>query len=279
MLVRRQFLRALESDMSSCFVSEKARIDESVTIGPFSVIEDDVVIGARTKIDSHVIIRNGTVIGKGNVICSGAQIGVEPQDFHFKGERSRCVIGDNNIIREYATISRATGEDNQTVVGNGNFIMTYVHVAHNIRIGNNIVISSIAQLGGHVEIDDYASIGGHAGIHQFCRIGKYAMLGAKSYLNKDLPPYLLASGNKARVCGLNTTGLVRNLFSWDEIEEIKDIVRLLYRSNYNLTECAQRLEKRNSCYANEFLHFLKKSKRGILLKEDTTKLPGIISLS
>lgn len=279
MLVRRQFSRASESDMSSCFVSKKARIDGSVTIGPFSVIEDDVVIGAHTKIDSHVIIRNGTVIGKGNVICSGAQIGVEPQDYHFKGERSRCVIGDNNIIREYATISRATGEGNETVVGNSNFIMTYVHVAHNIRIGNNIVISSIAQLGGHVEIDDYASIGGHAGIHQFCRVGKYAMLGAKSYLNKDLPPYLLASGNKARVCGLNTTGLVRNLFSWDEIEEIKDTVRLLYRSNYNLTECTQRLEKRHSCYANEFLHFLKKSKRGILLKEDTTILPGIISLS
>ena len=265
--------------MSSCRISKKARIDASVTVGPFSIIEDDVVIGAHTRIGSHVIIRNGSVIGKDNIICSGAQIGVDPQDYHFNGERSRCIIGDNNIIREYATISRATGAGNETVIGNGNFIMTYVHVAHNIRIGDNIVISSIAQLGGHVEIDDHAGIGGHAGIHQFCRVGKYALLGAKSYLNKDLPPYLLASGNRARVCGLNTTGLVRNSFTWDDIEEIKNIVRLLYRSNCNLTECAQRLEKQNSYYANEFLRFMKKSKRGILLKEDTTKLSEILSLS
>lgn len=256
--------------MLNAQISRKARIGTGVAIGPYSVIEDDVTIGNGSQISSHVIIRNGTVIGAHNILCSGAQIGVDPQDYHFKGELSRCLIGDNNVIREYATISRATGEGNETVIGDNNYIMTYVHIAHNIRVGSNVVVSSIAQLGGHVQIGDSANIGGHAGIHQFCRIGKYAMLGAKSYLNKDLPPYLMASGNRARVCGLNTTGLLRNLFSWAEIEEIKDIMRLLYGSCRNLKECTALLEQRDSYYAREFVDFLKTSKRGILLKEDTT---------
>lgn len=261
--------------MIDCKISRKAFLDRDVNIGPYSVVEDDVAIGAGSWIGSHVIIRNGSVVGKRNVICSGAQIGVDPQDYHFKGESSRCVIGDNNVIREYATISRATGEGNETVIGNGNYIMTYVHVAHNIRVGNNTVISSMAQLGGYVEIGDLANVGGHTGIHQFCRVGKYAMLGAKSYLNKDLPPYLMASGNRAVVCGLNTTGLVRNLFSWSEIEEIKNILRLLYCSEHNLTECTTLLRNMNSSFADEFVAFVKNSKRGILLKRDTTELPGI----
>jgi UDP-N-acetylglucosamine acyltransferase len=260
-------------------ISKKARIGSGVRIGPYSVIEDDVTIGNDSWIGSHVIIRNGTVIGAHNVVCSGAQVGVDPQDYHFKGEPSRCIIGNNNVIREYATVSRATGEGNETVIGDSNYIMTYVHIAHNIRVGSNVIISSIAQLGGHVQIGDSANIGGHAGIHQFCRIGKYAMLGAKSYLNKDLPPYLMASGNRARVCGLNTTGLLRNLFSWSEIEEIKDIMRLLYGSQHNLTECTAILERMDSCFAQEFVDFLKTSKRGILLKEDTTKLPEKLSFN
>lgn len=256
--------------MMNSLVSKKAQIDGSVTIGPYSVIDDDVTIGANTKIGSHVIIRNGTRLGQGNTVSSGAQIGVDPQDYHFEGERSLCIIGDNNVIREYATISRATGEGNETVIGNNNFIMTYVHVAHNIRIGDNVVISSIAQLGGYVEIGDHANIGGHAGIHQFCRVGKYAMLGAKSYLSKDLPPYLLASGNSARICSLNTVGLLRNNFPWPEIEEIKNILRIIYYSSYNLTECMQILEQRSSPYSREFLQFIRTSKRGILLKENST---------
>lgn len=259
-------------------ISRRAQIDPSVVIGPFSIIEDDVVIKSQTRIGSHVIIRSGTVMGKNNHISAGAQIGIDPQDYHFKGERSHCIIGDNNVVREYATISRATGAGNKTVIGNNNFIMTYVHVAHNNVIGNNVVISSVAQLGGHVQIGDFANIGGHAGIHQFCRIGKYAMLGAKSYLNKDLPPFLLASGNCAKVCGLNTTGLLRNLFSWEEIEEIKYIMRLIYHSEQSFAQCKEILEKRNSCQAHEFLEFIKSSQRGILMKQDTGRMPQMFSL-
>ena len=260
-------------------ISPRARVDRSVTIGPFSVVEDDVVISEGTRIGSHVVIRSGSIIGRNNIIHSACQIGVDPQDHHFKGERSYCVIGDNNVIRECATISRATGEGCRTTVGNNNYIMTYVHIAHNNTIGDNVVVSSIAQLGGHVQVADHANIGGHAGIHQFCRVGRYAMLGAKSYLNKDLPPYLLASGNVARVYGLNTVGLVRRAFSWEEIEEIRKIMRLVYHSHHTLDECMTLLEKRNSCHAHEFLQFIKTSKRGILLKKDPLDKAGTFSLS
>jgi UDP-N-acetylglucosamine acyltransferase len=262
-----------------CSISRKAYVDQNVHIGPYSIVEEDVMIGAGSRIGSHVIIRSGTIIGQNNIVCSGAQIGVEPQDLHFKGEHSCCRIGNNNVIREYATISRATGEGCETVIGNGNYIMTYVHVAHNIRIGNQSVISSMAQLGGYVEVGDFANVGGHTGIHQFCRVGQYAMLGAKSYLNKDLPPYLMGSGNRAVVCGVNTTGLVRNLFSWAEIEEIRQMMRLVYWSKYNLTECIDLLELRESAFARTFLDFVKKSKRGILLRKDTTNPLEILSFS
>jgi UDP-N-acetylglucosamine acyltransferase len=277
--VKQRYWPVLKNKMLNCSISRKAHIDRDVVIGPYSIIEDEVVIGAGSKIGSHVIIRSGTTIGQNNTVCSGAHIGVDPQDYHFKGEHSYCRIGNNNVIREYTTISRATGEGLETVIGNGNYIMTYVHVAHNIRIGNRSVISSMAQLGGYVEVGDFANVGGHTGIHQFCRVGQYAMLGAKSYLNKDLPPYLTGSGNRAVVCGVNTTGLVRNLFSWAEIEEIRDIMRLVYWSKHNLTECIAILESKNSSFASTFLDFVKKSKRGILLREDTTNLPEILSFS
>ncbi len=254
--------------MPQSVVSRKARIDKSVDIGPFSIIEDNVQIGAHNRIDSHVIIKKGTIIGKGNFICAGVQIGVNPQDYHFKGEFSQCVIGNNNIIREYTTISRATGKDKKTVLGDNNFIMTYVHIAHNVTIGNNIILSSGAQLGGYVLVDDFANIGGLTGIHQFCRVGKYAMLGAKSYLNKDLPPYVLARGNRAKVYGVNIKGLQHNSFSPADIEGIKELFSIIYNSSYTLSECIKILKEKKAMrkHVRVLVKFLETSKRGILLK-------------
>ncbi len=253
--------------MNRSIISEKAKIEKSVIIGPYSIIEEEVQIGAYTKIGSNVVIKKGAVIGKRNTIHAGVHISVDPQDYHFKDESSKCIIGNGNIIREYTTISRATGENNATVIGNNNFIMTYVHIAHNIQIGNNTIISSGTQLGGYVEIDDFANIGGLTGIHQFCRVGKYAMLGAMSYLNKDLPPYLLARGNRARVHGVNVKGLQRHSFSLKEIEYIKNLFRILYKSSHNLTDCLSILKKKESTniYTQEMLKFIETSKRGILL--------------
>lgn len=254
--------------MKSCTISKKAKIDKSVVTGPYAIIEDHVEIGADNKIGSHVIIKNGTIIGKDNVIYSGVQIGVDPQDYHYKGETSRCIIGDNNIIREYVTISKATGVNNETVVGNNNFIMTYVHIAHNVKIGSNTIISSGAQLAGYVEIDDFANIGGLTGIHQFCRVGKYAMLGAKSYLNGDLPPYFLARGNRAKIYCVNIRGLQHNSFPPEDIECIKSIFRIIYNSSQNLTKKLEILKSKNikNKYIEEITTFIKMSQRGILLK-------------
>ncbi|MEO0142967.1 MAG: acyl-ACP--UDP-N-acetylglucosamine O-acyltransferase, partial [candidate division WOR-3 bacterium] len=217
---------------------------------------------------SYVLIKSGTRIGKNNKIYSGAQLGTDPQDYHFKGEYSECIIGDNNIIREYATISRATGENNKTIIGDNNFIMTYVHIAHNCKIGNNAVIASGAQIAGYVEINDFAYIGGLVGIHQFCRVGKYAMLGAKSYLNKDLPPYLLAAGNPARVYGINERGLIKNNFTTQEIEEIKVLFRVIYKSRLNLGQALSLLgEEKRVDFLKDFVEFIENSKRGILLRD------------
>lgn len=252
--------------MKEYFINKKAKIHKSVKVGRFVIIEDGVEIGMGTEIGNYVLIKKGTRIGENNKIYSGAQLGTDPQDYHFKGEYSECIIGGNNIIREYATISRATGENKKTIIGNNNFIMTYVHIAHNVKIGNNTVLASGTQIGGYVEIDDFAYIGGLAGIHQFCRVGKYAMLGAKSYLNKDLPPFMLAAGNRAKVYGVNIEGLIRNSFSQEEIEEIKRIYRFILRSSYNLHQVCEILKEKNSEYIKEFLEFFAKSTRGILFK-------------
>lgn len=254
--------------MMHSLISDRAQIMPSSTIGDSCIIEDDVIIGERNIIDSHVVIRQGTVIGDDNHVCAGAQIGVAPQDYHYKGEVSFCQIGDNNIVREYATISKATGKGKTTAIGDWNFIMTYVHVAHNVIIGNHTIIASGSQLGGHVQIGDHATVGGLAGIHQFCRVGKYAMLGAKSYLNMDLPPYVLARGNRAVVYGVNVRGLQRNTFSRSDIEHIKQIYRILYRSSLSREGVLDELEDettRND-FARDFVKFIRTSQRGILLK-------------
>ncbi len=254
--------------MSHSIISKKAKVHKSVTVGPFSTIEGNVEIGADCIIGSSVIIKQGTIIGKKNTICAGVQIGVDPQDYHYKGEVSQCIIGDGNIIREFTTVSKATGKDRRTVIGDNNFIMTYIHIAHNVEIGNNAVISSGTQLGGHVRIDDYANIGGLVGIHQFCRVGKYAMVGAQSYLNKDLPPYLLARGNRAIVYGVNVRGLQRNSFSKEKIEYIKDLFHILYKSTNTVSECLEILKSKKPLNddAREMIRFIEASERGILLK-------------
>lgn len=249
------------------WVSKEACIEKDVTIGRFSIIEPDVKIGKGTVIGDNVIVRNGSIIGSCNLIKSGAQIGVEPQDYHYQGERSYCRIGDHNIIREYATISRSTGVDTSTVIGDRNFIMTYVHVAHNVTIGSGTIIASGSQLGGHVQIGDAANIGGLCGIHQFCRIGRMAMLGAKSYLNKDLAPFLLASGNRARVIGVNVKGLKRNGLSSDEIESIKGIYRHIFKTMQPMKKTLADLSQQAiNTRILEILEFFTTTKRGVLLK-------------
>ena len=233
-------------------------------IGSHAVIEDNVRIGAGTVIGDFVVVKKGTTIGRNNRIHTGVCLGTEPQDYHFKGETSYCSIGDNNIIREYATISRATGRGRKTVIGDRNFIMTYVHVAHNAVIGDDTVIASGTQIGGHVKVGDRATLGGLVGVHQKCRVGTYAMVGAKSYVNKDVPPYFLARGNRVKVYGVNTKGLRRNHLSWKVIEEIKRVFRLLYDSPLTMRRTLAHIKhKHRSAHAAEIVAFVRSSRRGI----------------
>lgn len=220
-----------------------AQIHPTVRIGPYAVIGERVKIGPGTVIGAHVVIDGDTEIGAGNQIFPGAVIGLEPQDLKYDGSLSRVRIGDNNLIREYVTINRATGAGEETVVGNHNLLMAYVHVAHNCVLENSIVIANGVSLAGHVHIESRATIGGVLGVHQFVRIGRLAMVGGMSRIDRDVPPYMLVEGNPARVRLLNRVGLQRaGLAQGEEGQALKRAFRLLYRSGLTLSQALEQLQ-------------------------------------
>lgn len=254
----------------TAFIDRRAEIDPSVEIGPYSIIGPGVKIGKGTKIGSSVRIEGETIIGENNKIFHGATIGLDPQDYAFKGEKSGVIIGNNNIIREYASIHRATGEGNYTIVGDNNFIMAYAHIAHNCRVGSNIIIVNAAQLAGHVIVEDFAYISGLVGVHQFVRIGRYSLIGANSKLVQDLPPFVIAQGVSAKATGINIVGLKRKGFSLERIKVIKEIYRIFFQSNLNTSEAIEEILRQfpESPDAQEFVEFVKNSKRGVLKKSE-----------
>ena len=212
-----------------------ATLHPSVKVGPYAVIGEKVTIGPETVVGAHVVIDGHTEVGARNQIFPGAVIGIEPQDLKYDGSLSLVKIGNDNRIREYVTINRATRAGEATVVGDNNLLMAYVHVAHNCVIGNQVIIANAVSLAGHVEIESNAVIGGALGIHQFVRIGRFAMLGGMSRIDRDVPPYMVVEGNPCRVRGLNTVGLKRagitEVGSGQIYRELKEAYRLLYRSN------------------------------------------------
>ncbi|CQR72552.1 Acyl-[acyl-carrier-protein]--UDP-N-acetylglucosamine O-acyltransferase [Sporomusa ovata DSM 2662] len=193
----------------TAIVHPAARISDGVEIGPYAVIGENVFIGNGTRIGSHVVIEDWTSIGRDCEIFHSASIGAIPQDLKFCGEKSYVFIGDRTQIREFVTIHRAVGEEEETRIGSDCLLQTYTHVAHNCKIGNHVILSGGATLAGHVVIEDYATIGGLVGIHQFVRIGCYAMVGGASKVNQDVPPFFTVDGHPARVIGTNDVGLAR----------------------------------------------------------------------
>jgi UDP-N-acetylglucosamine acyltransferase len=247
-------------------ISPEATLADGVEIGPYSVIGPDVHIGKNTRIASHVVIERHVDIGENNRISQFASIGGDPQDLKYQGEITRVIIGNNNIIREYATINRATVEDiGTTIVGDNNMIMTYCHVAHNCKLASNIVMSNAVNLAGHIHVDDYAIIGGMTGVHQFTRIGAHCIIGGASAVNKDIPPYVTASGNFTKLYGLNQIGLRRRGFSEETIEALKKAYQIVFRSSLLLSVALKRIEEElpDLPEIRTFVDFIRKSERGV----------------
>ena len=245
-------------------VNPGAEIAGDVEVGPYAVIEDNVKIGPRVKIWANAYICSFTEIGEDSEIHMGAVVGHFPQDLSFRKKRSRLIIGKRNIIREYATIHRGTQPDSATIIGDDNFIMGFVHIGHNCRLGNNIVIANTTILGGYVEVEDKTFISGYVAVHQFVRIGAISMVAGQCRVTRDVPPYTLAKG-ESRIYGLNVIGLKKAGFSQEERNKIKRAHKIIYKSGYRLSQAIEELEKAD--LGREVRHltdFLKKhSKRGL----------------
>lgn len=222
---------------ASAIVSGAARIAENVDIGPYSVIGADVEIGTGTKIESHVVIKGPTTIGQHNHIFQFASIGDDPQDRKYGGERTELVIGDRNTIRECCTINRGTQQDKGvTRLGNDNWLMAYCHVAHDCVVGDHTIFANNASIAGHVSVADWAVLGGFTTAHQYCRIGPHALTSMFSYVSKDVPAYITASGRPAAPRGINAEGLKRRGFSAEQVQNIREAYRVLYRRGMKLEE-------------------------------------------
>ncbi|NET72057.1 MAG: acyl-ACP--UDP-N-acetylglucosamine O-acyltransferase [Sphaerospermopsis sp. SIO1G2] len=219
-----------------------AELHSTVQVGAYAVIGANVKVGAETVIGAHAVLEGPCEIGKGNHIFPGAVIGMEPQDLKYVGEPTWVRIGDNNAIREYVTINRATGRGEATVIGNGNLLMAYVHVGHNCVIEDSVVIANSVALAGHVYIESRARLSGVLGVHQFVHIGGMAMVGGMTRIDRDVPPYMLVEGNPSRVRSLNLVGLKRSGIPANEFQSLKKAFRILYRSDLIFKDAVAELE-------------------------------------
>ena len=251
----------------TAILNPKAEIDEGVVIGPFCIIGEGVRIKRGTKLISSVVIEGDTEIGENCIIYPFTSIGLPPQDLKYKGEKTGVKIGNDNIIREYGTVHRASiGGDGITTIGDKNFLMAYVHIAHDCKIGSHIILANAATLAGHVVVEDYAIISGLTAIHQFTRIGAYAMVGGFSGVGQDVPPYTIASGARAKLFGLNTIGLKRHGFSDAKINHLKKAYKILFREKRTLKDAIKKIQEDLSC-TDEIKHLIdfiqQKNARGI----------------
>ena len=228
----------------TAIISELAIIGSDVSVGAYSVIGGEVEIRDGTTIDNHVVINGSTIIGRNNHIYSYSAIGGDPQDKKYNNEPTSLIIGDNNTIREYCTINRGTIQDKgKTVIGNNNWIMAYVHIAHDCVVGNNIVFANNATLAGHVLVGDWVIFAGFTGAHQFSRIGAHSFIGMNTLTTKDIPAYVMAEGQPIKPRGVNVEGLKRRDFSSDQIRNIKEAYKILYRKDLQLNESISKIAK------------------------------------
>ena len=253
----------------TALVSEDANIAENVSIGPYSIIGPEVAIGEDCVIESHVVIKGKTTIGSENHIYSFASIGDDPQDKKYSNEETSVEIGNRNTIREYTSINKGTIQDvGTTRLGDDNWIMAYVHIAHDCQVGSNTIFANNTTLAGHVIVGDYVIFGGFSGAHQFCKIGAHSFLGMYSGVARDLPPYVIVTGQPAEPRGINLEGLKRRDFNSDQIRNIKTAYKYLYMSGLRLEEAISKIQTIEDIAGEmtTLFEFLQDSTRGIVRK-------------
>lgn len=255
-------------------VDPRAEIDASAEIGPYTVIEGKVTIGPETVVAAHAHLSGPTVIGARNRIGAFTSIGAPPQDMHYQGEPTELIIGDDNLIREYASIHRGTvAGKGRTVIGNGNMLMAYTHVAHDCVIGNKAIMANVATLAGHVEIGDHVNLGGLVAVHQYCRIGAHTYVGGLSGISLDVPPFVIIAGtrNRMRISGLNKIGMRRSGMSRESIAKLDEAFRIIFRSPQLLLSDAlvKVKEEIPDCPEVDMLvAFFQSSKRGVVKRTE-----------
>jgi len=252
---------------STALISSSAELHDEVQVGPYSVIGPDVHIGRGTEIGAHTVIKGPTTIGEENRIFQFATIGEDPQDKKYGGEPTRLEIGDRNTFREYCSVHRGTAQEaGVTKIGNDNWFMAYIHIAHDCVLADNIIMSNNATLAGHVIVDEYVIFSGMSAVHQFCRVGAHSFLGGFTAVTKDVPPYVIVSGQPTEVRGINSEGLKRRGFSKDQLKNLKDAYRILYRSGLRLAEATEQLIElsRGKPEIQNLVEFLRHSERSIL---------------
>jgi UDP-N-acetylglucosamine acyltransferase len=251
----------------TAIIHSHAQLAATVTVGPYSIIGENVELGEGTEVMSHTVIEGRTRIGRHNRIFPFASIGLAPQDMKYRGEPTAVEIGDHNTIREFVTIHRGTAEgEGVTRVGSHNLLMAYVHIAHDCKVGNHVIMANAASLAGHIEIEDHAIVGPFCGIHQFSRIGAYSFLGALTAVNQDILPYSKTTAPRPLgVYGINRLGLERRGLSADDIKELEAAFRLLTRSKLNTSQALEAIEAKafQSPHVKALVEFIRSSKRGV----------------
>ena len=249
----------------TAIVDPGAKLAEGVEIGPYCIVGKRVKLGKNTKLHSHIVIED-TDMGNNNTVYPFTSIGQPPQDLKYTDEKTKVKIGSNNIIREYVTINKASVDgDKITRIGSNNFLMAYVHIAHDCTIGSNVIMANATTLAGHVTVEDSVFIGGLVAVHQFARIGASSMIGGFSAIVQDIPPFMTAAGERAKLYGLNSVGLKRQNFDEATIKNLKKAYKILFRSKSTLKEAIKKLknERKETEEINYLIEFIEQNKRGV----------------
>jgi len=254
----------------SAIIGSQVKIGKDVEIGPFCVVENGVEIGSGCRLENRATIKKGSILGENNTICEGVVIGGMPQHIAIPEICGNIVIGNGNMFRENATVHRSMKESGTTLIGDNNMFMVNAHIAHDCRIGDNVVIVNNVMLAGHVCVEDRAILSGAAAVHQYSRIGTLAMVGGQAHVTQDVPPFMIVDGLSSRIVGLNMIGLRRAGYPIEEIKQLKAAYRMLYRSELPWQEILKTLDETFTVGpAQKLTQFLTSSTRGILSERRT----------